>query len=237
MDPLTQAMLISLAPSLFKGGEALWQGAKANQFARHPRPTYNIPTPITDNYNLAKSALGQASQYGLPGQGRIENKMAASGAGALNTLQNSQYSPAAIAAGAAAVDANTKNSIADLGVKADTYRANNMREARSEVYNTGKMLSGYQDKQWDWNSKSPYLQAMMTASALRNASKMNANSAITGAADSLSNYAIRGGFNDGQGAVDANGNPITSLGGNDLSGLTPQQIAAIKQIMGLNGIK
>lgn len=195
MDPLTLAALLSAAGGVYRLGQGVHQQHLANKFGRAPRPAYQIPQAITDNVNLAKGAYGEASQFGLPGQARLESKLGQSSANAIGALQQTQDSPAAMAAAIASTDYNTKNAMADLGVKAAQYRAGQMNTTRGQLMNANINLGKQQLAQWDWDHKQKYLNSMAAASAYRNAAMRNINSGIDSLSNIASNYAIRGGFN------------------------------------------
>lgn len=167
-----------------QGALGVYQLAKAAQFAKKPRPNYIVPKEITDNANMAKSAYGASTMYGLPGQGKVLAGMYRNQANSLNAINQSQQSPTAMLGGIAAVDANTKNAANTLGMNAANFRANQMRQTRGEVYNTGGILASYKDKAFKYNQDDPYQASMAAASAMRGAAINNlfgAGTAVAGA--------------------------------------------------------
>ena len=154
-------------------GKAGIDAYRAHQFGKAKRPLYSVPDAINKNTALANNAYGASTLYGLPGQGRIENKLNAQTAGTANQIQQSQQSPSAILAGLAALDQNSKNSMADVGLQAAKYRAGQMNTTRGQLINANNTLAHYQDKAWDWNQKSPYMASMAAASALRGSAQQN----------------------------------------------------------------
>jgi hypothetical protein len=170
-----------VAPGL-QTGLALYQGIKAAQFANKKRPNYTTPTAITDNVNLAKNAYGASTMYGLPGEGKILNRLGKSQANSINAINQSQQSPAAQLAGISSVDANSKNAIAGLGVDAAKFRFGNMNATRGQLMGANNILAGYKDKEFKYNQDDPYQASMAAASALRSGAINNAFSGLTSAA-------------------------------------------------------
>lgn len=160
-------------PEVAKLFTAFGQKRKADQLAKTPRPNYEIPASYKEWLNQAKF---NALTTGLPGQAQREAKLAEQSAGSLAALERSQQSPSAMLAGIAAVDKNSKQAGADLAVKGAEYRANQ----QGQYYNALKNMGSEQAKQWEWNKKSPYLNAMASASALQNAWRRNLQGGIEG---------------------------------------------------------
>lgn len=163
---------MAVNPALITGGAqaafGLYQLGKAAQFAKKPRPNYNIPDAINNNVNLAKNAYGTSTMYGLPGEGKILNTLGKSQANSINAINQSQQSPAAMLAGISSVDANSKNAIAGLGVDAAKFRLNNMNSTRGQLMGANNILAQYKDKEFKYDQDDPYQASMAAASALRN---------------------------------------------------------------------
>lgn len=231
MDPLLASSLLSLAPSVFEGGSGIGQLFRAKNYDS-ARPTYNTPQPVNDNVTLAKRLYNAANSYGLPGQGRIEAKIDESSAGARRGIENSQQDPASMLLGYSAVDKNTKDSYADLGVKAANFRNQNISNTASRLMGANNVLAQYKDREFDWNEKQPYEADMRMASALRNAGMQNILTGITGAADTGASYAIRQPGSDGNRMADPNGG-VADASNVSLQGqtaLTAQDKAAMPSI-------
>lgn len=164
---------MAAVPQLVKLFQSADQARKARQFASTPRPSYEIPQAVKEYLNQAKF---NAMASGLPGAGQLEAKQAQQQANAIGAIQRTQQSPSAMLAGIAAVDQNAKNGGLDLAVKGAQYRAGQ----QGQYYNALQQMGKQQMAQWEWNKKSPYLNAMAAASALRNASMRNLQGGLEG---------------------------------------------------------
>lgn len=142
------------------------------------RPAYQIPSSIIEYLNQAKF---NAMANGLPGQAQLEAKQAGQQANAIGAIERSQGSPSAMLTGIAAVNQNALQAGQDLAVKGAQYKAGQ----QGQYYNALRAMGNEQKSQWEWDKKSPYLNAMAAASALRNASMRN----LQGGVEGLSNIA------------------------------------------------
>lgn len=158
---------------LVKIGVGLSQRRKAKDLAKTPRPSYEIPNSLKQLLGATKF---EAGNYGLPGQGQIENKMARQGAASTNAILRSQQSPAAMLAGITAVDQNQKAGVADLGVQAAQYRD----QKQGQYYDALGMMANEEKAQFEWDKKNRYLNAMAASSAMQNASLSNIMTGIDG---------------------------------------------------------
>lgn len=209
---------MAVNPALITGGAqtalGLYQLGKAAQFAKKPRPNYTTPTAITDNVNLAKNAYGASTMYGLPGEGKILNRLGKSQANSINAINQSQQSPAAMLAGVSSVDANTKNTIAGLGVDAAKFRFNNMNTTRSGLMGANNILAQYKDKEFKYNQDDPYQASMAAASALRNGGINNffgGSAAVLGGLGSGSGNKTTPTTTSGTTQIGANGLPLANV--------------------------
>lgn len=134
---------------LIGGIYSLWQKAKANRLlANLKRPTYSIPQEQYQNQTLAKSRANQglpAAQYAQAMQNIERQRNAALVAtqdrrGALGTIGKIQQG---------VTDANLNLDVADAKQKI----AN--EQNLMKVNNT---MSGYKDKEWDYNKRQKYEQ-------------------------------------------------------------------------------
>lgn len=178
IDPITGAAALSTIGSLYQLGTGIQQGIRARRLAKTPRPNYNIPNEITDNVNLAKNAYGASTAYGLPGQNAITSANNRATANAMQGISQSQQSPASILAGYTALDQNTKNTNADLGVKAAMFRANQMNAARGQLMGANRVLAQYRDQAFNTNQMQPYNNTMNAAAALRQGAITNTYGAL-----------------------------------------------------------
>jgi len=170
------------APELLKLYQAFGQNKEANRLASMKRPSYQIPSSIMEYLNQAKF---NAMANGLPGQAQLEAKQAGQQANAIGAIQRSQGSPSAMLTGIAAVNQNALQAGQDLAVKGAQYRAGQ----QGQYYNALRAMGNEQKAQWEWDKKSPYLNAMAAASALRNASMRNLQGGVEGLSN-IAQYAI-----------------------------------------------
>ena len=181
-------LLAAAAPELLKIGRGIYQGDKAKKFAKTPRPAYQIPAAMQQYLDAAKfnAMVGR-----MPGASAIENKFNQSIANSMRSIRESQQSPAAMLAGAVALDANTKTGLQDLAVKDAQFQ----NQAQGQYFNALNAMGQQQQAQWSWDRKDPYMAAMAAASALRNSSAMNIQNGLTGLTN-IASYGIdKGVFN------------------------------------------
>ena len=183
--PAVASALISAAPALLQIGQGVAQGVRAGKI-KAKRPTYSTPKEITDNLNTATGAYNAASAYGLPGQGRIENNMLKSQANALQAA--STASPSARMGLVSAIDANSKNAMADLGMDAARFRQQNMDSTRMGLLSARQALAAYRDREFEINRMKPFTDAMAAKSALRGAAQQNIYGGITSLANTGGDY-------------------------------------------------
>ena len=192
--PAVAAAIISAAPALLQLGQGIAQGGRAGKIKGN-RPMYGTPNEILQNEKDAKAAYNASTAYGLPGQGRIQNNFMQGQANTLNAIKQSQQTPAAQLIGIAASDANTKNSMADLGVNAAQMRQQNMDNARMGLISARQALAAYRDREFEINRMKPFTDAMAAKGALRGAAQQNIYGGVASLANTAGNYnAANGGF-------------------------------------------
>lgn len=174
------ALAAAAVPELVKLGVGASQKAKSKRLIKNnPLPTLNYPIP-KEVYENLMAAKNMAGQFGLPGQGQIENNMTESSANALYKASQVQQSPAAIMAGATAMNNDLMGQQADLGVEAAEYKDQKL----AQYFGANNQLADAKqrkfEQEWDWNQAQPYLSAMSAASALREGGARNAYSGLQG---------------------------------------------------------
>lgn len=118
---LLQGVLTAAAPWLAAAGGALQAGVgidqliKAHRMRNIKRPMMTTPKEMTEYLGRRRFAAGT---FGLPGQAQTEAKIGRQSAGSLQAIKQSGQTPAEMIAGISAVDQNTKESMANLGVQA-----------------------------------------------------------------------------------------------------------------------
>ena len=175
---LEAAAALGALGSLYQLGTGIQQGIRGRRLGKAERPWYNIPTEISKNADMAKNAYGASTLYGLPGQGAITSANDRATAGAMRGMNESQQSPASLLAGYAALDQNTKNSNANLGVQAAQYRANQMNATRGQLMGANRVLAQYKDQAFNNNYMEPYNNKMNASAALRQSAITNTFGAI-----------------------------------------------------------
>jgi hypothetical protein len=235
MDPITGAAALSAVGSLYQLGTGIQQGIRGRRLGRTPRPNYNIPNEITDNVNLAKKAYNASTAYGIPGQGKIEAANNRSAANAMEGIKQSQQSPAAILAGYASIDQNSKNTNADLGFKAAQFRANEMNAARGTLMGANRILAQYRDQQFNTNQMQPYNNTMNAAAALRQGAITNTYGALNNMGGLASGMMLRG---NGAGGYTTTTGAVQKIGGNGVglanagTGLKTTPLSKIGMVLG-----
>lgn len=147
------------------------QGKLADQYAKTPRPAYEISKGIYENVNAARNRVGS----GLPGEGflrsRFDRILSNTGAAA----SRYGYGAGDILSTISSAASSQMDKEAELTYKGAQYRD----QAGRELANANTALAGEENKAWDWNKKTKYLDDMAAASALRNASINNKYGALT----------------------------------------------------------
>lgn len=146
----------NILPAVYSGIKSIEYANQAREYGSTPRPEYEIPEQMTKALRGAEFAAGA---FGLPGEGRIQARMGAQTAAAQRGIMQSGQTSAEQIAGIAALDQNTKEQIANLGVEAA------QRKDRLQRYldQTRSQYANYEDKKWQLNKFDPYLNAMRAA--------------------------------------------------------------------------
>lgn len=191
LSPLAISAGLSGLSSLYQLGTGIQQGVRGRRLGRADRPWYNIPEEINKNVDLAKNAYGSSTMYGLPGQGAITSANDRASASAARGMNESQQSPASLLAGYAALDQNTKNTNANLGVQAAQYRANQMNATRGQLMGANRVLAQYKDNAFNTNYMQPYQNKMNASAALRQSAITNTFGAINNLGSAAGQYMLR----------------------------------------------
>ena len=174
MDPMTMMMLASL-PQTLLGGYQMIKGYGSD----NDRPDFKIPDQAT---NALKSAERQAAERRMPGQSAIEGRLDSTTANTLQTIERMSDSPISGINAASRAYGNQLEKETDLGVKAADFALRNQDILRSEQ----NRMAEWENKQEDWNTRTPYLQKAAQLSALKEAGLTNLagglTDALTGAA-------------------------------------------------------
>ena len=165
MDPII-AGLLSMAPGVAKSIFGIGQGMRARDLAKMERPTREMPTGIEEMLANARMMAGLTE---LPGQDRMEQKIASSTAGGLSAAKQVSGSSASTLGALSDIYGKEMGSLADLEGMAANFWAGNQGQLQGALGEYGQ----WQDKMWQWNKGQPYLQAMDAAKQLNMASPIN----------------------------------------------------------------
>jgi len=168
-------MMLASLPQTLLGGYQMIKGYGSD----NDRPDYNIPEQAT---NALKSAERQAAERRMPGQSAIEGRLDSTTANTLQTIERMIDSPISGINAASRAYGNQLEKETDLGVKAADFALRNQDILRSEQ----NRMAEWENKQEDWNTRTPYLQKAAQLSALKEAGLTNLagglTDALTGAA-------------------------------------------------------
>ena len=165
MNPLV-AGLLGAAPGIAKSIFGVGQGLRARDLAKMERPTMPMPSGMEE---LLANARMMAGLRELPGQGRMEQKIASSTAGALSQAKELSDSPATTLGALADVYGQQMGNYADLEQAAAQYWAGNQQQLQGAL----GQYANWQDKLWQWNEGMPYLQQMDAARRLNESYPIN----------------------------------------------------------------
>lgn len=154
----------AVVPELFKIGAGIFSGIRSAKYAKTPRPAYEIPQAYKDFLAATKFRAGTS---GLPGQGQIEARLARQTAGSMGAIQRSGRSAASQIAGIAALDQASKEQVAELGVQGARQDERDLQQ----MYEAQRLMGTEQRRQWEWDKRGPYENAMATAARLQEASQ------------------------------------------------------------------
>lgn len=237
MSAAAVSAILGAVPALYQIGTGIGQGIKARRLGKKKRPEYTIPGEITDNAALAKRSYNAASMYGMPGQGRTENKLMGSQAQAQEGILQSQQNPSSALLGLAAINQNTNNAVADLGAQAAQFRQGNMNQQQQVFMSANQALAQYRDKAFEQNYMEPYRNAMNAASALRAGSISNIYGGLSSGMNTLGQYVNKGATPSISGNRMSSGEPTAMQQGSEsaifsalksspeFAGMTDEQIA------------
>ena len=174
--PLAYSALTAI-PSIYGLSKAAQQKKQADELARIKNPNYQIPDAAQEALRIAKY---NALKTQIPGYNAISGKIGASTANQIRNIN--ELSPNnAIAAGSAAVG-QQQDAYVNLGIAGEQMYSQNQDKLTNQLGN----MSGWQEKQQQWNVLDPYLRAKQTESALRNASNENTMSGLKGLTGAIS---------------------------------------------------
>ena len=180
-------MALSLAPQ---------QGAQARELRGTKRPDYKRPEEI---HQLTAIMNGLAQDTSMPGQSTLEDKLSATTSGSVRNLENLGGN----INGLSAIFGREQEQLRNLGVQASIDQKSDL----TALANALRMNASYADKEWDWNEKTPYTDAMKAAEALEGAKLQNIANGLGGIEDfaaSMGTFGMDGGFS-GSGKNDKNG--------------------------------
>ena len=150
---------LALGGTLLELGLGISQLVQANKLKKTQRPVITTPKSLTDYVTGRKFRAGT---YGLPGQGRIEAKMAGQTAATTRAIQQSGQSQGAQLAALAALDQQSKSQMADLGIQAAQQKMQN-----ELAYDEAKLqLASEEMRQRQYNIMDPFDEKRKAYAAL-----------------------------------------------------------------------
>lgn len=182
MDPISALLLAQAIPTGINLVKSAVQGHKANQLAKTPRPTYEIPQGVLDAVNNAKYV---ASMRELPGQNLMENRIGQNVSRGIADLKDVSSNPSELASNVARMYLGSNNALNDIGIAAGRNWLGNQAALRDALGTLGE----YQNRQWELNKYQPYANNMAASSALREGSFRNLSAAGQNIASGISGYA------------------------------------------------
>lgn len=170
---LALSLASSVIPSVIQGITGGKQKREAQRIReKNPRPVYQTPLKAKKMESIAEQ---QATQ-GLVGRTTLEDRLRSSTSDAVRATEEVAVSPAARLAAIANVYGQEMEGMEDIAM-ADTQAR---LDAANRLAKTYGMMADYQDKEFDYNKRQPYEEAMAAASALTGAGMQNVQSAIEG---------------------------------------------------------
>jgi hypothetical protein len=150
------------------GGATVTEGAIQAGYGQwlgmhNPRPNYNIPDYITQNYNMGVARALQGDPQAIVSQER--NSLDNSAAYSLSSLGD-------LNSGIRGVS-NANNQLNNGNLAIDAHSAATMEHNKDNLYGLGETLAGYKDKQWDWNNKDVYLSKLAESQGFKGAGMNN----------------------------------------------------------------
>lgn len=185
---------ISLIPAISKYFTGRKQDKLADQYAKTKRPLYETPTPIKQNLAIAKNLAGSR----MTGEGFLRSRLDRTLANATKDATTAGQDSSSILNTIAAASSNQMAGESDL-----TYKGQQWHDAQTKgLMNQNQVSANYLDKEWDWNKKQPYTDAMAASSALRNSALQNKYGALSDASKALLGLTMKG---TGLGNIGGNG--------------------------------
>lgn len=206
--------LMMMLPELLKIGQGISQNIKSSQYAKTAPPDYEIPQAATQALN---SAMSQASQTQLPGQGLAEEKMGAQLSTGISASEKSTDSPASILGQVAKMVSGQNQATAGMTEQAAQNWQDNQGALRQQLMS----MAGEQKEQWQWDKQAPYTAAMDAAKSLQNAGQQNVMSGLTGVSNTGMAGAMAGLFKN-QNGNSPMGNASGGSGGFDPNSVMQQ---------------
>ena len=160
--------LVTSGLSLLKAGKQKRDAKKLA--AENPRPTEEIP----DGVKKAQAIAETMSNQGLPDaqKEQVKQQIDRAAKGAISDATDRRGGLSAVSA----IQQNTDDANLKLGADDAASRVANIRNLQSQ----SNMLGQWQDKVWDYNSKTKYEENAAAIRALNTASQENNNNAMDG---------------------------------------------------------
>ena len=166
--------IIGAIPQTFKVVDGIRQNREANRLMdENVRPEYEIPNEVKQALEIARV---MASRNKMPGQEILENQIQGQLGNQVRDIKDLSVSSGQALNAAANAYAGQQNRLQDLGVQS----ARNKQELEAVLMAKLEGIAQYQDKEFKMNEMDPYLDAAMTASALKQSGLTNIYSGFEG---------------------------------------------------------
>jgi hypothetical protein len=171
--------VIQAGAGIVQGVTGAIQNAKANKIMRNTqRPTYNIPSEIRANQNIAESRAGQ----GMSDAARTAQEQA--------NERNLTAATGSILKGGGSVNnigllyGNSTDATQRMAMIDDEMRAKNIEN----LIEQNRQMADYKDKKWQVDVWAPYADKMQAAAALKKQGSDNMWKGINTVGSAASNY-------------------------------------------------
>jgi len=163
----------AMAPEVLRYVEGRKQVKKAQQILKQShRPKMNIPSAATDAYSAARyNAATNSNNL----RSEIERTNNSGTAASIAAGQQAAADPGAMLSYLSSVDNNAKQATVTGAATALQQKAQDLMNLQQEA----ARYSQFQEKNWEWNQKKPWEDAMVAASALIKSGKENTFNAMS----------------------------------------------------------
>jgi hypothetical protein len=164
------AELLSLLPSMFKGGLGIFQSILGGM-NKPQRPVYEVPESVRQGTNIAET-LASGS---MPGKASIQGEIDKNAGMAINSLQESMGSSPNLTSAVANILAKNNEAKTALGVQDANFKVG----AQENLIGQKNLEGQYEDKAFGYNQDAKYKESANANSALSGAGLSNLFSGLS----------------------------------------------------------